>query len=256
MVNLQSFLLSCLAGAAMAQEQYYAFYNDNQCKTGEGKHVSSMNDGCLKEVGRQGVGPAGSGGDLYDPILIGYSDENCQDEIGCNATPNSGILCIDLTSQAWQWSQKANSFRLKTNAGSAATCPNGCTGECPGGKAPTKREVDVSEVRSGMETSMKREVEARQAKSHDYAFCNNDDCTDCGTSVEPRGGGCGLEGSRKSVYYSGGGVVVLSGYTTNDQSCTNDVTGTIRMDHKGCYPLTSSVDGGPNAYQVTTFSPE
>lgn len=90
----------------------------------------------------------------------------------------------------------------------------------------------------------------RQAKSNDYAFCSNADCTDCGTSIEPRGGGCSQEGARKSLYSNYGGKIILGGYNAADQTCTGDQTATVHIDGKGCYPLTSGADGGPTSYQV------
>lgn len=275
MLKLSALLLSCgISSAFAAGELFYAFYNDVQCTEGEGTHVSSMNDGCLKQNGRLGVTTAG-GSNLYYPVLVGYTDENCEEEIGCNAMPNQSHKCVDFTSQAWQWASKAKSFKFIAHPAEPGSCPTDCIGECPGGQAPTKR--DVKALESGREgkdrvkreiearqeaeaaVEAKKEIETRQAKAHDFAYCSNDDCTDCGTSIEPNGidahgDPCSIEGSRKSVYYSGGAIVVLSGYTTDDQTCKNDVTGTVRMDHEGCYPLKSGADGGPNAYQVTTFS--
>jgi len=245
-------MLAYAATSVIAGDLYMAFFNDDQCTAGEGTHVDTKNDGCLKEYGRQSFGKAGGSAGLYYPILIGYTDDNCQNEIGCQALPSDSDTdgwCQNFDPQNWSWGKQAQSFKFES--GSPSVCPNGCSGTCPGGTA--KRSLFETDLKSAVlrNKTAPAVLETRQAKDNDYAFCSNDDCTDCGTSIQPNDGGCSIEGSRKSVYSNrGGGSILLAGYNSAKQDCTGDQTAQVELKGKGCFPLTSGADGGPTSYAV------
>lgn len=136
--DLALFAFSALYGHATP---YFHFYNDDACNDGCGISVSGDNDGCLQESGRLSVGPSGGLDELYNPVLVAYSDANCEVEIGCNALgarsgSPAGVALIcesfsgDADTTAFWFAQGAQSFKFIS--GSPGHCPNDCAGPTDG----------------------------------------------------------------------------------------------------------------------------
>lgn len=77
--------LHALNALSVAADPYWHFCNDNPCDEDCGISVSADDDGCLRHNGRMSVRPSGGLDELYLPVLVAYSDKNCEQEIGCNA---------------------------------------------------------------------------------------------------------------------------------------------------------------------------
>ena len=220
--------LLCAALVASAHAGYWEFCNSPDGKDcGEG--VSTGNDGCLKESGRQSLHLTEMDGGLYFPVLIGYSDDNCKNEVGCNTVGSQGTeQDIDFTrNQVFKFALGAKSFKFLS--GSPPKCPNGCTGTCASSKRSRIEAPDY----------VKREPEKRQGGG-DFWFCDDDNCSkNCGAQIEPNSEGCANgEGNRKSVYFKGtGGEIWQLGAYDNDK-CTGAPVVTVHAK-QGCNKLPS-----------------
>lgn len=134
---IASLLLSA-ASTAIASDAYYAFYNEIGCKGDHGTHVDTNNHACFQEHGRLSAGPVGGGGGFYIPLLIAYSDDNCQTPLGCaniagsptGPGPGETEGCVNFSADPKQsnqyWANKANSFKFVS--GESNNCPGHCVG--------------------------------------------------------------------------------------------------------------------------------
>ena len=251
-------LASSLCAQVAFGAYYFEFYNDDQCKVGGGTHVSSGNSNCFQESGRKSFQIVGGTADFYNPVLVAYSDANCKTELGCNSPCSSASCsdgCINISDEAFQWAETAQSFKFVSGK---TGCPNGCAGQCPGGHLPSKREVNTTIGEPENVEKRGGPVDAKPAltprvKDNDYAFCTDENCQDCGTSIEINGGGCSVEGDRRSIANRVDHDFELGGYRNADQSCGGQIVANVTVSGS-CVKITPGSEGGPTSYQLTAVA--